>query len=73
MLDEHRGDAQLLFHVEEVARHVLGLLLIEAGGGLVEQQQLRIGAQGADLSKGAFFVELITKLLGFGPQLIVTK
>jgi hypothetical protein len=41
---QHR-DAQFMLDVLDPERHVLGLLDVEAGGGLVQQQQLGLGAQ----------------------------
>ncbi len=45
MLDEDLGDAEGLPDFEEVMGEGLGLLLIEPGGGLVQQKQRRLHAE----------------------------
>ena len=47
VLDQHDGDAALLVHVEDVARHVFLLFLVHAAHRLVEQQQLGLERQRA--------------------------
>ena len=47
VLDQDDGDAALLVHVEDVARHVLLLVLVHAAHGLVEQQHLGLERQRA--------------------------
>ena len=47
MLDHEHGDAQLVFDVRNPERHVFGFLDVQARRGLVQQQQLGLGAQGA--------------------------
>ena len=47
MLDHQHGDAEQAPDVLDPERHVLGLLHAEAGGRLVEQQELGLGAQRA--------------------------
>ena len=47
VLDQDDGDAALLVHVEDVARHVLLLVLVHAAHGLVEQQDLGLQRQRA--------------------------
>src|SRR5882672_1825365 len=45
VLDERHRRAELAVHVEDEAAHVLFLLDVHAGHGLVEQQELRLGGQ----------------------------
>ncbi|MGX1297675.1 hypothetical protein AB7M75_007583 [Bradyrhizobium ottawaense] len=47
VLDHQHGDAELALHVADPERHVVGLLDIEAGRRLIEQDQLRLRAQRA--------------------------
>ena len=47
VLDHQHGDSQQRLDVLDPERHVLRLLHVEAGGGFVEQEQLRVGAQSA--------------------------
>src|SRR3954462_558330 len=41
VLDQHHGRAELVVHVQDEAAHVLLLLQVHAGHGLVQQQHLR--------------------------------
>ena len=45
VLDHQHGDAELVADVVDPEGHVVGLLDVQARGRLVEQQQLRLGAQ----------------------------
>jgi hypothetical protein len=47
VLDHQHRDAEFGADVADPERHVVGLLDIEAGGGLVQQDQLGLGAEGA--------------------------
>ena len=47
MLDHEHGDAQFILDVRDPEGHVFGFLDVQAGRRLVEQQQFRLGAQGA--------------------------
>jgi len=47
VLDHQDGDAELGFHVADPERHVVGLLHIQPGRRLIQQDQLRLGAQRA--------------------------
>src|SRR5258705_2761930 len=46
VLDERHGGPELAVDVEDEAAHVLLLLDVHAGHGLVQQQELRLGGQG---------------------------
>ena len=47
VLDHQNGDAEQIAYVLDPEGHVVGLLDVEAGGRLVEQQQLGVGAERA--------------------------
>ena len=45
MLDEQDGDAELVAHAVDGVHQLLGLVGVHTGGGLVQQQQLRVRGQ----------------------------
>src|SRR3984893_10072041 len=47
VLDHDHGDAELGLHVPDPERHVVGLLDVQPGGRLVEQDQLWFGTERA--------------------------
>ena len=52
MLDEQQGLTQLVVQLGEQVAQTLGVARTEPGGGLVEQQQPRLGGEGeADLER----------------------
>ena len=47
MLHQENGDTQFLADIQDEPGHVLGLLQVHAGHGLVQQEQLGLHGQGA--------------------------